>query len=58
MIYIKRSELREIVKLNDLDICALLIATIIHDYKHPGVTNAFLINTKHKIAIKYNGKIK
>jgi len=32
----------------------LLISTIIHDYKHPGVTNAFLINTADKIAIKYN----
>jgi hypothetical protein len=56
MIYVNKSQLREIFNLSELDICALLISTIIHDYKHPGVTNAFLINTKHKIATKYNGK--
>ena len=55
MIYIKKSQIKKTINLIDLDICALLIGTIIHDYKHPGVTNAFLVNTSDKIALKYNG---
>ena len=58
MIYVKNSGIRNLINLTDLDITGLLIACIIHDFKHPGVTNAFLVNTGHKIAIKYNGIIK
>jgi hypothetical protein len=46
----------EKLKLLNLDISAFLISAIIHDYKHPGVTNGFLINSKSEIAIRYNGK--
>jgi len=31
--------------MNKLDIASLLIAAIAHDIKHPGKTNAFLINS-------------
>ncbi len=57
MIYVKHSKIQNLIKLNDLDIAGLLIACIIHDFKHPGVTNAFLVNTGDPIAIKYNGNI-
>jgi hypothetical protein len=57
MIYIKKSHIKKTLNLNDIDLCALLIGTIIHDYKHPGVTNVFLVNTANKIALKYNGII-
>jgi hypothetical protein len=40
----------------DLDISAFLISAIIHDFKHPGVTNGFMINTKDDIAVRYNGE--
>ena len=33
---------------------ALLTAALGHDYGHLGVSNAFLINTKHELAVKYN----
>lgn len=35
-------------------IFALIFSSIIHDYKHPGLNNEFLINTYDNIAIKYN----
>jgi hypothetical protein len=43
--------------LNELDYTSFLIAAIIHDYKHPGLTNGFLMNSRNEVAVKYNGKI-
>ncbi|KYQ89841.1 cAMP-specific phosphodiesterase [Tieghemostelium lacteum] len=40
--------------LNDLDILSMLLAAIVHDYKHNGVSNSFHINTKSSLALKYN----
>mmetsp|Transcript_3958 Transcript_3958/g.3749 ORF Transcript_3958/g.3749 Transcript_3958/m.3749 type:complete len:398 (+) Transcript_3958:1269-2462(+) len=40
--------------ISDLDIMAALIAAIIHDFQHPGVTNEFLIKRSHSKAIRYN----
>ena len=51
----KHGNIPNILKLNDMDVCSLLISAIIHDFKHPGVTNLFLVNSGHPIAIKYNG---
>ena len=56
--FLKLGGITDKLKLSESDVCALLISTIIHDYKHPGRTNLFLINTGHPIAIKYNGKAK
>ena len=42
--------------LNDLDCASFLISAIIHDYKHPGFNNNFMINSKNEISIRYNGK--
>jgi len=33
---------------------ALLISAIGHDLNHPGVTNAYLVNSKHSLALRYN----
>jgi hypothetical protein len=55
-LYLKFGDVIEKLKLLNLDIAAFLISAIIHDYKHPGVTNGFLINSKSEIAIRYNGK--
>jgi hypothetical protein len=56
MIFLKKGKIPNLLKIEDLELCSLIIACLIHDYKHPGVTNAFLINTSDPIAIKYNGK--
>lgn len=33
---------------------AAIVAAVIHDYDHPGQTNAFLINTSNSLALLYN----
>lgn len=33
---------------------ALLFAAAIHDYRHPGLSNAYLVANNHDIAITYN----
>lgn len=40
--------------LEPLHIAAFLIAGLVHDYKHPGLTNGFLEKTQHEIAVRYN----
>ncbi|CAO3703431.1 unnamed protein product [Rhizopus stolonifer] len=42
--------------LRSMDIFALLIAAIGHDTGHPGVNNAFLINTSAPLAVLYNDR--
>ena len=36
------------------EILASFFANLIHDYEHPGYSNAFVIRTKHPLAIRYN----
>ena len=51
-----RGKLDEVAELSSLQILATLYAALIHDFKHPGFNNAYLINTKSVIAYTYNGK--
>ena len=44
------------MKLEDLDFFSILVAALCHDLKHTGQNNIFHINTRSKIAIRYNGK--
>ena len=44
------------LKLNDIDVFAVLIAAMCHDYKHTGLTNNYEVNSKSSIALTYNGK--
>ena len=32
----------------------MLIAAACHDHEHPGQGNAFLIDTRHELAVRYN----
>lgn len=54
-IYLQYADINKRLRFDVLDHSALLISCIIHDFKHPGVTNLFLINTADPIALKYNG---
>lgn len=37
-----------------LEVFAVAVAALAHDLDHPGVTNAFLVNTSEPLAIEYN----
>ena len=39
-----------------LEILASLLAAAIHDYRHPGLNNAFHVAISHSLAIRYNDK--
>lgn len=53
---IKHGNIIDCMKFNKFDISSLMISSIIHDYKHPGFTNQFLINSNDIISTLYNGK--
>ena len=40
--------------LTDTDIFAAILSAIVHDFQHPGFNNAFMINSKSELAIRYN----
>jgi hypothetical protein len=40
--------------LDCLDAYSVLVSAIIHDFRHPGVSNNFLVKTSHAIALRYN----
>ena len=54
LIYLKVGKVNKICKFSKNSKCALFLSCMCHDYKHPGVNNNFLKETRDKIAIKYN----
>ena len=50
--YIKLTKSR--TKITKLERFAVMIAAIIHDVDHPGLTNAFLVRTRDPLATTYN----
>ncbi|OMJ69480.1 hypothetical protein SteCoe_32792 [Stentor coeruleus] len=53
-VYIKRCKIDEFLSMSDLDIACCLISSSIHDFQHPGLNNAFLMNSSHDLAVLYN----
>jgi len=41
-------------KMTDNDLFAAIVAAICHDFDHPGYNNAFLVNAKSDLALRYN----
>ncbi|CAH8493324.1 unnamed protein product [Dicrocoelium dendriticum] len=39
---------------SDLEILAVIFASVVHDVDHPGLTNQFLVNSGHDLALQYN----
>lgn len=52
--YIHRGLMRK--WMTDLEVLALYLACICHDYKHPGVNSNFLINRGDPLAVRYNDR--
>lgn len=50
--FLRRGLLRDLI--GSLDQFAALLAALVHDFAHPGVSNAFLTNTRATEAILYN----
>ena len=48
------TSIRKSANLSSLECYSLLIAALAHDLEHPGVNNAFLIKSKHQLALRYN----
>ena len=44
------------MKLANLDKFAILVGAYCHDLRHTGQNNTYHINTRSKIAMRYNGK--
>lgn len=42
--------------MNDLEQCVLLISGFVHDTDHPGYNNHYMVNTRDRIALRYNDK--
>lgn len=40
--------------IDNRDRLALLLSAIGHDLNHPGVSNFYLVNSRHNLAIRYN----
>jgi hypothetical protein len=50
------SKIIQLAEVEHIHLFSYLFAAIIHDYKHPGFTNTYLVNTKDKIAFRYNDR--
>ena len=53
-LYLLQEGVQEISKVDNIDICILIVSSMCHDFKHPGVNNNFLKLTKDKLALRYN----
>ncbi len=42
--------------LNSIEILALFFAALLHDVDHPGLNNAFQIQTLSELALRYNDR--
>ncbi len=40
--------------LTDIEVVSLLLGAIVHDFKHPGRSNAFLMNSSNELSLLYN----
>ena len=53
-IYLLYGKIINKTKFNKVSICSIIISCLCHDFKHPGINNNFLKETKNELAIRYN----
>ncbi len=54
LLYFKIGKVNEICKLTKSSKCSLFLSCMCHDYKHPGVNNNYLKDTKNELSLTYN----
>lgn len=52
--YSTKCQFIEKAKLDDIEFASMMIGGACHDHEHPGVNNAYLVENRDDIAIKYN----
>jgi calcium/calmodulin-dependent 3',5'-cyclic nucleotide phosphodiesterase len=54
--WVNKANMKQQLDLSPLDLFALYTSAIVHDFKHPGYTNAFHLNNMTDLALAYNDK--
>ena len=54
LLYFKIGKVNEICRLSKHSKCSLFLSCLCHDYKHPGVNNNYLKETKNILSLTYN----
>ena len=53
-VIMSKSNMIEILHLQEIDVLSFIFSAIIHDFKHPGQTNAYHVNMQSDLALLYN----
>ena len=56
LVFVQHTGFQKDLKLTIYDMIALYLSCVVHDYKHPGLTNGYLVTAKDSIATTYNDK--
>ena len=52
----ERNGLVHALDMTPMEVLAIIFAAAIHDLRHPGVTNDFLVQTSYDLALLYNDR--
>ena len=53
-IYLLYGKIINKIKINKISICSIILSCLCHDFKHPGVNNNFLKESKNELSFTYN----
>jgi len=54
--WMKTAKIDDLIEIEPYDKLAFLTACLVHDFKHPGLNNNFMVNSLSELAIIYNDK--
>lgn len=55
-LYVHHSDLIGLISLTEIDVLGIILAGLVHDIGHPGMTNSYQINSISDLAVTYNDK--